>query len=272
MGRKISFSAPAALSAIAVLAGAPSAPAAGPPVLELAPPAIEGVWSFNGGKVAIEHVGGGWQGTVVSPTRFAECTHQVGEAMWTQMRLQPDGSFYGYHRWFFEGDSCTPNPEPGPTAWRLLRAPDGLQFLRVCFSEPGKSQPQISPTGVAGDDSYGCVDSSLLAPPPATSGVAAFNRAVSLPSTRSCLSRRVFTIHLRDPRNDPIREALVELGSKRLRVQRHRGVLASRIDLRGLPKGTFTVRIRLVTVLGHRLSGSRRFHTCVPGPPAHRRR
>lgn len=266
MARKISFSAVAVLLACAALASAGSA-------FAVAPPVIEGVWSFNGGKVAIEHVGGGWQGTVVAPTRFAECTHQVGEAMWTQMRLQPDGSFFGDHRWFYEGDSCTPNPAPGLTAWRLMQAPDGSQFLRVCFSEPGRPQPEISFTGVASNASYGCADSSLLAPPPLTSaGAAAFNRAVSLPSTKSCLSRREFTIHLRDPRNDPIREATITLASKRLHIERHGNALASRIDLRGLPKGTFTVRIRLVTVLGHRLLGSRRFHTCVPGRPSHRPR
>ncbi len=265
MPLKSSFSGPAALLACAALALPAPALAAGAPALAPVPPVIEGVWSFNGGKVAIEHAGGAWQGTVVAPTRFAECTHQVGEAMWTQMRLQPDGSFFGFHRWFFEGDSCTANPLPGLTAWRLMQAPNRSEFLRVCFSEPGRPQPQISPTGVAVNATYGCVDSSLLAPPPVTSGVAAFNAAVSLPRARSCLSRRAFTIHLRDPRNDPIREATVILGSKRLRVHRHGGVLASRIDLRGLPRGTFTVRIRLVTVLGHRLSGSRRFHTCVPG-------
>ena len=72
-------------------------------------------------------------------------------------------------------------------------------------------------------------------------------------------------IHVRDPRNDPIRDILVRLGSHSLRVHRHGAHFASTIDLRGQSKGTFTVRIYVTTVLGHRLAGSRTYHTCVRG-------
>jgi hypothetical protein len=228
------------------------------------PPPIEGVWSFNGGRVAVsQRPDGTFAGTVVAATRFAECEHAVGEVMWTHMRATSAGDYFGFHQWLFEG-SCTPNPLLGLTAWRLMEANGGAHFLRVCFSEPGKPQPEISPKGVATNASYGCADSALLAPAPATSGAAAFRRAVTLPSSTRCLSRRAFTIHLKDPRNDPLREVLVTLAGKRLRTVRHGNVFASRVDLRGLPRGSFTVHIRLTTVLGHRLSGRRTYHTCTP--------
>jgi hypothetical protein len=231
------------------------------------PGVIGGVWSFNGGRVAIQRqADGSWTGTVVAPTRFAECSHPVGEVMWTGMRATTSGAWVGLHQWFFVGAACVPNPQLGLTAWRLLEAKGGAHFLRACFSEPGDGQPEISSTGVATGASFGCVDSALLAPSPATSGAAGFELAVTLPSARSCVSRRVFRIHLRDPKNDPLREAVVTLRGRRLRVLRHGNRFASTVDLRGLPPGTFTVRIRLTTVLGHTLSGSRRFHTCVVGP------
>jgi len=240
--------------------------AAAPPL-----PSIEGVWSFNGGKVAISRQGDGtFAGTVVAATRFAECQHGVGEVMWTRMRATAGGSYFGFHQWFFEGPACVPNPQPGLTAWRLMEATGGAHFLRACFSEPGQPQPEISPQGVATNASYGCVNSALLAPAPATSGAAAFNSAVALPSARRCLSRRAFAVHFRDPRNDPIREALVTLRGRRLHTVRHGDVFASKVDLRGLPRGTFTIRVRITTVLGHRLSGRRTYHTCVRG--RHRRR
>jgi hypothetical protein len=57
---------------------------------------IEGVWSFNGGAVGIQALSDGtFQGTVVTPTRFAECVHPAGEVMWTDMQPQTDGSFWG---------------------------------------------------------------------------------------------------------------------------------------------------------------------------------
>lgn len=230
------------------------------------PGVIGGIWSFNGGRVAIQRqADGSWTGTVVAETRFAECSHPVGEVMWTRMRATTSGAWFGLHQWFFVGAACVPNPQLGLTAWRLLEANGGAHFLRACFSEPGDGQPEISSRGVATGASFGCVDSALLAPTPATSGAAGFERAVTLPSARGCLSRRVFRIHLRDPKNDPLREAVVTLRGRRLRVLRHGNRFASKVDLRGLPPGTFTVRIRLTTVLGHTLHGSRRFHTCVVG-------
>jgi hypothetical protein len=231
------------------------------------PGVIEGVWSFNGGRVAIQRQSdGSWTGTVVAETRFAECSHPVGEVMWTRMRATTSGTWFGLHQWFFVGSACVPNPQLGLTAWRLLEAKGGAHFLRACFSEPGDPQPEISSTGVATNASFGCVNSALLAPTPATSGAAGFERAVTLPSARRCVSRRRFRIHLRDPKNDPLREVVVTLRGRRLRVLRHGDRFASTVDLRGLPPGTFTVRIKLTTVLGHTLHGSRRFHTCVVGP------
>jgi hypothetical protein len=249
-----------ATAAFALLLPATSAPAFPSPP----PPSITGVWSFNGGKVAIQQEADGeFTGTVVAATRFAECQHPVGEVMWTGMRATVGGAYYGFHQWFFEGPACVPNPQLGFTAWRLMEAPGHEHFLRACFSEPGKPQPEISPTGTATNASYGCADSALLAPAPATSGTAAFRSAVSLPSSTRCLSRRDFTIHLRDPRNDPLREVVVTLAGRRLRTVRRGNRFASKVDLRGLPRGTFTVRIELITVLGHRLTGRRTYHTCV---------
>src|SRR5580704_14113940 len=66
---------------------------------------LEEVWSFGGGAIAIQGLpNGAYQGTVVSPTTFAECPHPAGEVLWTEMRLQADGSFWGFHQWF--GGQC----------------------------------------------------------------------------------------------------------------------------------------------------------------------
>lgn len=224
---------------------------------------IEGVWSFNGGQVAIHPAAGGtFTGTVVAPTLFAECSHAIGEAMWTQMRLQPDGSYWGLHQWFFEKAACALNPQLGPTAWRVMSTSGGAHFLRACFSQPGTTQPTIAANGESADVTYGCANSALVAPPPSGS---VLSSDVVLPSASRCTSRRLFQIHLNEPPHDPIREVLVSLKGRSLKVKRRGNVLESTINLRGLPKGIFTVRIAVTTVLGHHYRVKRTYHTCVPG-------
>jgi hypothetical protein len=237
---------------------------------------IEGVWSFNGGKVAIQPgPEGTFVGTVVVPTRFALCTHPDGEKMWTDMRLQPNGSYWGLHQWFYETAECVRNPTLGLTAWRVMQAANGGHYLLVCFSSPEKAtQPTIGPSGEAAGDSYGCVGSEVesghVAPLPegekSTSRTRAaaesFSKAVKLPNNKQCLSRRAFQIHLEDPKYDPIKEVVITLGRRKLTVKRHGNVFAATINLKGLPRGTFTVKIRVTTVLGHHLTGSRTYHTC----------
>jgi len=234
--------------------------------------AIEGIWSFYGGEVAIQSQPSGvLAGIVVAPTTFVECSHPDGEQMWTNMTLQPDGSYWGLHQWYFQSPACVPNPQLGPTAWRVMQTPGGARYLLVCFSSPGTAQPTISPAGTAQQATFGCRESARIASLPVAStstgaagaGVDSFASSVSLPSNRRCYSRRVFQIHLRDPRHDPLKEVLITLGHRRIRVKRHGNVFVATISLKGLPQGAFTVSIRATTVLGHHLTGSRTYHTCA---------
>ena len=236
---------------------------------------IEGVWSYNGGKVAI-HPGpeGTLVGTVVEPTRFAECTHPAGEEMWTDIRPQPNGSYWGFHHWFYETPQCALNPNPGPTAWRVMEAANGVHYLLVCFSSPEKpTQPTIGPNGETADVSYRCygseVESAHIAPLPQRStpashiGAKTFSEAVSLPTNKQCLSHRVLHIHLNDPKYDPLKKVVVTLRKRRIAVERRGNVFVATVDLKGLPRGAFTVKISVTTVLGYHFSGSRTYHTCV---------
>ncbi len=240
---------------------------------------IEGVWSFNGGKVAIHPGPGGiYVGTVVAPTKFAMCTHPDGEEMWTGITPQQDGSYWGLHHWFFETQECALNPTPGPTAWRVMEAASGAHFLLVCFSSPEQPiQPTIASGGAHTDVTYGCdgseLESAQVAPLPGGSvqgsrgGKESLSDAVSLPSNKKCFSHRVFQIHLRNPKFDPLQKVVVRLGRHTVTARRHGNTFAATISLKGLPRGRFTVRISVTTVLGHHLSGRRTYHTCVKRRP-----
>jgi hypothetical protein len=90
--------------------------------------------------------------------------------------------------------------------------------------------------------------------------------ADGVPLARKCVSRRNFRIRLRHPAGDPLRRAKVFVNGKRVRVVRGKRRLRARVDLRGLPKGRFLVKIQAVTRAGKRLVEQRAYRTCTPKP------
>ncbi|HEY3188360.1 MAG TPA: sialidase family protein [Solirubrobacteraceae bacterium] len=95
-------------------------------------------------------------------------------------------------------------------------------------------------------------------------------------SRRSCVSRRHFRMRLRAPAGERLKSArlfvngkpvTIRSNGKRLRTLRGRR-LTLPVDLRGLPKGSFTVRIEAVTASGKRVVDLRRYRTCTRKPKA----
>jgi hypothetical protein len=231
---------------------------------------IEGIWSFNGGKVAVEaQPDGSFRGVIVAPTKFSQCFHPVGEEVWSQIREQPDGSYWGLHQWYFETSECLPNPERGLTAWRVMTASDGSKSLQVCFSEPAsKSQPKIAANGSAAGATYGCSASARISPLPSVTAADA-PKYILLPGNGLCLTRSKLRIRLRNPSGDPIVKARVRLRSGKVRrraklIPKSNGILAV-LNLRGLTKSRFTVSVRITTALGHQLRRKRAYRLCGPG-------
>lgn len=263
-----------------------------------AAPSIEGVWSFQSGQIAIHQLNGGtFVGTVVVEAKFAECTHPVGEQIWTGVTPQPDGSYWGFHQWFFES-SCQRNPQLGPTAWRVLEEPNGSKYLSVCLSAPGTTQPTIALHGASSGVTYGCVKSALTAPLPlasnpsnsnsasngsgssgsnsgggsgAGSGVAGEVERLSLPSARKCLSARRFQIHLLQPKLDPFKTVVVTIKGRKLATARQGNYVVATVNLKGFKRGAFTITIQANTVLGHHLTAKRTYHTCAKKPKNRKR-
>jgi hypothetical protein len=94
-----------------------------------------------------------------------------------------------------------------------------------------------------------------------------FGRVVGLPSNRRCVSRRKFRIRIRQPGGIQIQAALVFLNGRKLRVLTRNVFRKKRkvanVDLRGLPRGTFKVRIVVLTTDGTTLRGTRKYRTCT---------
>jgi hypothetical protein len=251
---------------------------------------IEGVWSFNGGQVAVQRLSSGtYTGTVVAETKFAQCTHPVGQQIWTDITEQSDGSYHGLHQWYLA--NCQENPTLGPTAWRILEAAGGSHYLRVCFSHPGTSQPTIAANGDPKEESeyaaygvtYGCDNSSPIAPLPVgpgspgssgKSGTGTTGKgapsvdSLTLPSTKMCLSGRLFKIRLQNPKYDPFKTVTITYKGHKLATSKKGNYVVATIRLKGVSK--LTVKISATTVLGHHLSARRTYHVC--GKKGHKKR
>lgn len=230
---------------------------------------IEGVWSFNGGKVAVEaNADGSFRGVIVAPTKFSQCFHPVGEEVWSEIKPQSDGSYWGLHQWYFETAECTPNPERGLTAFRVVTGGDGSKSLEVCFSEPAsKSQPKIPPSGSPSGATYGCSNSARISPLPSVSPADA-PKYILLPGNGLCLTRPKLKVRLRNPSGDPIVKAKVLLRSGKIRrraklTHKSNGIVAT-LNLRRLTKPKFTVSVHVTTALGHQLNRKRAYRLCGP--------
>lgn len=225
---------------------------------------LEGVWSFNGGSVAIQaQPDGTYAGTVLKATKFAECEHEVGERMWTGLTAQPDGSYWGLHQWFYKGTACKPNPTPGPTAWRLMASGTG-HYLEVCLSEPGHSQPTIPVEGEPTGSTFGCVDSALVSPLPTPTTEEFLGRRGTAAAV--CLPTNKLRIRIRNPTANPLaRISIVVKGGGVRKVfrftPRPRSFVAV-VSLLKLPAATVRATVRLTTVLGAHLRHRRVYHRC----------
>jgi dienelactone hydrolase len=85
----------------------------------------------------------------------------------------------------------------------------------------------------------------------------------TLPSTRSCRSRRAFPIRLRRPRGDRITRVTVALNGRRVRNLRGRSLRRTRVDLRGLPRTRVRVTVVVRTAKGRRIVTRRTYRTCA---------
>lgn len=84
----------------------------------------------------------------------------------------------------------------------------------------------------------------------------------TLPSAKRCVSRRALRIRLKAPKGTRIAFARIEVPGRAPKTVRGKA-LSAPVNLRGLPKGRFTVRLRITLLDGRVVKGSRTFRTCA---------
>src|SRR4051812_17478645 len=138
--------------------------------------------------------------------------------------------------------------------------PDGTPRGAFVDSCPGKDA--CTAFGVSDPRGEGIMG-QLVGGPPLVGTVAQQTPAVTLPAARTCRSRRAFRIRLRQPRHGRLLRARVYVNGRRVKVVRGRRLTAP-VDLRGLPKGTYVVRVVATTTTGRTVVRVHRYRTCVP--------
>ncbi len=159
----------------------------------------------------------------------------------------------------------------GPTATHAIAATSpakdaGDASRCPATDQRGVARPQFAACDVGAFE----LESPPPPPPPAPPvpqpvfkpKAVAFSALVSLPSTRRCVSRRAFRIRLRVPSGVQISSAEVRVNGKRVRTIKRSRITAP-VDLRNLPRGRFSVEIRVKLADGRTIKGTRKYRTCT---------
>jgi len=85
---------------------------------------------------------------------------------------------------------------------------------------------------------------------------------IKLPSAKACVSRRSLRIRLVRPKETALVSAVVLVNGRRVKTVKGVRITAP-VNLKGLPKGRFTVKITATTADGRKVTGLRRYRTCA---------
>jgi plastocyanin len=172
----------------------------------------------------------------------------------------------GFHNVHFEDDSFVQPPFVSPDPWSVTRTFDTPgSFRYFCDVHRG--------AGMTGTVNVSARAADAEQAPAGTGASSQATPAAGGASAR-CVSQRRFRIRLRGLQRLTVRAARVELNGKQLPVRREPvdGVLrhTAMVDLRGLPRGAYTVAITVTTASGRVLRGTRTYRTCAAKLPSAR--
>lgn len=166
-------------------------------------------------------------------------------------------------------DNCKDAVNPGQQDTYGDARGDACEPKPLVKEEPKKDEPkQETPkqeTPKQAGTAKAPAPKTAPAPAPASAEMRADNLVVA--STRSCASRRQFTIRLRIPRGAKVASgtATVTANGKSHPAKFVNGRHRANVDLRNLPKGRFAVKIVVKTDDGRTVTTTRRYRTCTAG-------
>jgi hypothetical protein len=213
-------------------------------------------------------------GPMVAGQPYAGAIETINDADWfffvTTRQVQLDISILGVPGFMLrDADGFQLNVQVGSpdVAGHILQTVGpGRYYLQVTprFAAGETYRLQVDPPGALSQGGPAAGPVGVRPLPPAFGA----NGVFVLPNNRRCVSRRNFRIRIRRQRRGvTLVSAAVAVNGRRVAVRRGARLTAP-VDLRGLPRGRFTVRISALTADGRAISGTRRYRTCARrGPP-----
>ena len=124
----------------------------------------------------------------------------------------------------------------------------------------------VDPTGVAGNRASRTwivllPEAPAAGPPVSAAGAVRFASFVSLPSAKSCISKRSMRITVRTPKGSKVRGVVIRIAGRK--VGSAKGAKTIPISLKGLKRGSFVVRVQVTLSDGRVIKGSRTYRTCA---------
>ena len=157
----------------------------------------------------------------------------------------------------------------GPT-YAVTVADQGRTLgCQVIATNPGGDSPPVTSAGTSIPAPPTPPPASVPDAPPApvttssSPAAVAISKIATLAPAKACVSRRKFPIRLRGVKANKIVHAQIKLNGTQVRNLAGKA-LGLPIDLRGLPKGKFTIQIVTTDASGKRLVGRRTYRTCAP--------
>jgi hypothetical protein len=92
---------------------------------------------------------------------------------------------------------------------------------------------------------------------------------LGLPSSRACVSRRALLVHVRAPAGKQLARVRFFLNGRARqtltfkKTRKHPKLPSTVVSLKGLPKGTFTLKLEITTTARTTATQTRTYHTCV---------
>jgi uncharacterized repeat protein (TIGR01451 family) len=168
-----------------------------------------------------------------------------------------------------QGSCATPTPTTVDCTLGVI--PDGTASVSISVTPHAAGSYAV--TGTASDRESGASAPLTLSANVPVNGTTTTvpSKIAPKPSTQvhACVSRRNFPIHVQHLRRLHIVSATVYVNGLAVRTVRGKQLTAP-IDLRQLPKGTFTITIVAHPRNGHALSGKRTYHTCTTRLAGHK--
>jgi hypothetical protein len=132
----------------------------------------------------------------------------------------------------------------------------GTVFDAPPVAIPPRIVPEVQPEPPAAAAVAAALERALDADP------ALAEQVIGAPPARTCVSRRKLTLRFFGKGGVKLKEATVRIATRKPLVLRGRK-LKPTVDLRGLPKGTFKVRVDAITTSGRTLTVNRQYRTCT---------